>query len=66
MRTVNACHTFARSAWNCLQLVQDDIDRGFFVSDATVTAADPDNLETNQTAEVSTDLVRSPLISLGE
>ncbi len=48
------------------KLVQDDIDRGYFVSGAMVTAADPDNQEISKTAEVSTTFVRSPSISLGE
>ncbi|CAM9230892.1 unnamed protein product [Scytosiphon promiscuus] len=45
-------------------LVQDDVDRGFVVSDAAVSAVSPENVETSATAAASTDLVRSPQLSL--
>ncbi|CAN0544480.1 unnamed protein product, partial [Ectocarpus sp. 12 AP-2014] len=45
-------------------IVQDDVDRGFVVSNATVAAIDPSKAKTNKTSEVSTDLVRRPAISL--
>lgn len=53
-------------AWKQTQLVQDDVDRGFFVSGARVTASDPDSIEIYKTAQVSTDFARSPSINLGE
>lgn len=67
VKTPASSTKMAYSQWfPCLQISQTDVDRGYVVTDANVTATDPDGEAVSNTADVLATLTQLPSISLGK